>query len=541
MKKFIYFITTLLLIAPSLWAGEGKITPRAANELYLHENYTEALEYYKYLVKADEKNIQYHLRLGVCYLSTYINKSLAIRHFQTVIDLDALDNTVNYAIVYYLLGKAYHFDYKFDEAISAFEKFLKQENITAEDSELAKQKIQFCYNAKELIKFPIQVQFENLGKEINSEFADYYPHIPADESFIVFNSKRQENAGLLYNGSYASNVFISEVKEGKFKKARPIGGKLNTKDYNEAIIGMSANGREGIFYIDNNDDLIDLYLGEISDLSVTNIEILNPKYNSNDLEIAASVSADGETLYIASKRKGGYGGSDIYRARKLPNGHWGELENLGPEINTPYDDVFPNISPDEKTLYFSSEGHTSMGGLDIFKAEWDEKERKWTSIKNLGSPVNTPEDDMNFRISSTGKYGYISAFRPGGYGDLDIYRVNFEDIDHRYSVLAGKIYAVNTNQIFEDVEVTVMSSKGEFYGSYIPNRNSGRYVIIVPPGSYLISLQAEGYEDVSFDVEILDKSDYRTFISQDLVLKPKDILNKLSPIENKLEQSLIDN
>lgn len=295
----------------NLYAGEGKITPRKANELYLQDNFDEALEYYKYLVKADENNIVYNLRLGVCYLNTYINKSLAIPYFKTVIDLDALDQHVNYAIAYYLLGKAYHYDNQFDLAIETLEIFLKQENITEEDAEWARQKIQFCYNAKELIKYPVDVTFENLGKEINSPYADYYPHVPADESFLIFNSKRDEFADKLYNGSFASNVYISEVSQGNFKKARLIGGKINTKYYNEAIIGMSANGHDGIFYIDNEDDLIDLYLGEIRDKEVMNIENLNPKYNSNDLEIAASITADGNTMYIASKRKGGFGGSDI--------------------------------------------------------------------------------------------------------------------------------------------------------------------------------------------------------------------------------------
>jgi tetratricopeptide (TPR) repeat protein len=542
LKKVLSFLLFLFVLPAFLIAGEGKITPRKANELYQQQNYSEALEYYKYLIKADEKNIQYNMRIGVCYLNTYINKSLAIPYLKTVIDLDALDQNVNYAIAYYLLGKAYHYNQQFDEAIKTLEKFLEQENITAEDAEFAKQKIQFCFNAKELVKYPVEVEFQNLGKEINSEYADYYPHVPADESFLIFNSKRDNYADKLYNGSYASNVYVSEVKDGKYKNAKLIGGKINTKYYNEAIIGMSANGRDGIFYIDNEDDLIDLYLGEIKDMSVLNVEILNPKYNSNDLEIAASVSADGQTLYIASKRKGGYGGSDIYRAQKLPTGHWGELENLGPEINTPYDDVFPNISPDEKTLYFSSEGHTSMGGLDIFKAEWDSKQRKWTAIKNIGYPINTPEDNMNFRVSTTGKYGYISAFRPGGYGDLDIYRVDFNEIDPRYTVIAGKIYAVNTNQIFEDVEINVHSNDDDsFFGTYLPNNVSGRYVIILPPGNYTLSLQAEGYQEVSEDFEILDKSDYRTFISQDLVLKPKDILDRLAPMEEDNASLILDN
>ena len=402
-------------------------------------------------------------------------------------------------------------------------------------------KIQFCFNAKELVKFPVVVTFENLGKDINSKYAEYYPYVPADESFLIYNTKRSEGSEKMTDGSYASNVYISQVESGHFGKAKPIGGGLNTKAYNEAIIGMSANGGNGVFYIEDEDDLIDLYSAKINEGSVSNIQSLNSRYNTNDLEIAASVSSDGQTLYIASKRKGGYGGSDIYMAKKLPTGAWGELMNLGPEINTAYDDVFPNISPDEKTLYFSSEGHTSMGGLDIFRAEWDDAGNRWTSIKNIGYPINTAGDDMNFRISETGKFGYISTFRQGGYGNLDIYRVNFNEVEPRYTVIAGKLYAVNTNQIFRDVQIEVSSDDASFYGTYNLNPTSGRYVIILPPGKYTVSVAADGYEEVSEDVEILDKSYYKTFIAQDLVLKPKDLLNKLPVMKDNAEAPLLDN
>ena len=541
LNRAILLVALMCLIQVNSFAGEGKITPRKANELYQRENYNEALEYYKYLVKADETNIEYNLRLGVCYLKTTIDKGLAIPYFKRVVDLDALDGNVNYSIAFYLLGKAYHYDEQFDLAITTFEKFLDQENITEEDVEFAKQKIQFCYNANELLKFPVNVEFKNLGENINSEYEDYYPHIPSDESFIVFNSKRKDFAERMYDGSYTSNVYIADVENGEFKKARLLGGKLNTKYYNEAIIGMSANGKNGIFYIDNEDDLIDLFSGDIKNHKVENIEVLNSQYNSNDLEIAASISSDGNTLYIASKRYGGFGGSDIYRAKLLPTGEWGKLMNLGPEINTPYDDVFPNISPDEKTLYFSSEGHTSMGDLDIFRAEWDEKENKWTSIKNIGYPINTPMDDMNFRVSSSGKYGYISTLKPGGFGSLDVYRVTFNDIDPDFTVLAGKIYTVNTNQILKGVNIEVISNTDEFYGSYVPNTITGRYVIILAPGSYTVTVTADGYKDVIRDVNILDKSDFKTFIEQDLILKPENILDEALPMEQGEAESLIIN
>ncbi|MEQ8521911.1 MAG: hypothetical protein RIC15_07120, partial [Vicingaceae bacterium] len=443
----------LFLAGSQSFAGDGKISARKANDYFQKYNFLDALPQYKYLVKSDENNIVYNFRLGVCYLNTNINKSLAIPYLKTVIDLDALDGKTDYAIAYYLLGRSYHYNNQFDLAISAFKKFLMQEGINDEDRAFAEQKIQFCFNAQELVKFPIDVTFENLGKQINSEYPDYYPFIPADESFLVFNSKRPDYSRKMEDGSYASNVYYGEVKNGSFKKAKLLDGNVNTKFYNEAVIGMSSNGRDILFYIENEDDLIDLFQAKLKDKKVLNLESLDPEMASTGLEIAASINTSGNVMYLSSTRKGGFGGADIYVSRKLPNGHWGKLENLGPDVNTPYDEVFPSISPDEKELYFSSEGHTSMGGLDIFKAKWSKRENKWVSIKNLGYPINTAEDNMNFRVSSSGKYGYISASRPGGYGDLDIYRVNFNTVEPRYTVITGRIYAIFSRTGYPEIHI----------------------------------------------------------------------------------------
>ena len=536
----LFFFTSVCF--GDLKADDGKINARKANEFYQNANFLEALNQYKYLVKADEKNIEYNFRLGVCYLNTNVNKPAAIPYLKTVIDIDALDQKTDFVIAHYLLGKAYHYNNQFEESIESLKAFLAYEGITEEDKLFAEQKIQFCYNAMELVKFPVDVSFENLGKEINSKYPDYYPFVPANESFILFNSKRDNYSSKIEDGSFSSNVFFSEVKNGSFKKAKLLSGKVNTKYYNEAVIGLSANGQDALFFIDNEDDRYDLFQAKLEGSDAKNLESLDPEMHSMDLEIAASINTTGTVLYIASNRAGGFGGSDIYISRKLPTGHWGKMMNLGPEINTAYDEVFPSISPDEKDLYFSSEGHTSMGGLDIFRAKWDKKNQKWTSIKNIGYPINTSEDNMNFRASNTGKHGYISAARPGGYGDLDIYRVNFNDVEPRYTVITGKLYAVNTNQLIDDVfiEVTVQGSgelfdqeEEELYGQYLPNSISGKYIVILPPGQYNMNIMVDGFKEVTEEVIINDKSDYKTYIEQDLVLKPEKLLDKLPPIQDE--------
>ena len=246
-------------------------------------------------------------------------------------------------------------------------------------------------------------------------------------------------------------------------------------------------------------------------------------------EIAACISTDGSILYFASNREGGKGGTDLYMSRKLPDGKWAPAQNMGADINTPYDEDFPNVSADGKVMYFSSNGHTTMGGYDIFKAEYSPETKQFTNPRNVGFPLNTPEDNYNFRISSNGRFGYISALREGGSGDLDIYRVTLNEVEPQYSAIHGDISSADSTQKlnFTDVFITVTDSKSqEVVGTYVPNSNSGRYVMALAPGTYEVNLEANGFQTISEKITVLDKSSFKFEISKDIQLKPEGFQNK---------------
>jgi hypothetical protein len=222
---------------------------------------------------------------------------------------------------------------------------------------------------------------------------------------------------------------------------------------------------------------------------------------------------EGKLIYFASNRKGGFGGTDIYSCQKLPNGKWSEAKNLGPKINTLLDEDFPNLSPDASTLYFSSKGHSSMGGYDIFKATLNESSTAFTDVKNIGYPVNTSYDDLNFRISKSGRYGYVSSLRGGGNGDYDIYRVSFNDVEMDHTVLIGDLVAKDTlNKIeFRDTFISVNNTiTNEIVGNYLPNPSNGRFIIILPPGKYTVLVESPGFKDNKYPLEILDKVSYQS-------------------------------
>lgn len=493
---------------------------KSAEEKMKWGNYEGAIDDLLPLLEKDPKNVRYNYNMGVCYLNSNINKAKAIPYLEIANRSESTDpNTL------FLLGRAYHLNYRFDDALKAYIKFEEIKKGKGENLKEVDRQIQDCINAKEIMKFPLNVTFENLGRNINSPFADYYPFIPKDESFVMFNSKRSGSGDeMRIDGSYPPTVYVSKVQNGQYTKAQVVGPPITEGEGNEEVIGLSANGDKMLlYYFKNNTG--EIYISTTNANKVFQKAIpLGDNVNSKGHEIAASITSDGNTIYFASDRPGGQGGIDIYASRILPNGTWGPAENLGAEINTKEDEDFPNISSDGKVLYFSSKGHTSMGGYDIFKAEWDEKSNKWTSVKNIGYPINTPEDNTNLRMSENGRYGYIAALREGGVGDLDIYRVVFADVDPEYSVIKGAIdtYDPKKKVKYADVFITVTDTKTqEIYGNYLPNAQSGRYVIILPPGVYKMELEANGFEPITETITILGKSSFETEIDKDIKLRPK--------------------
>jgi len=204
-------------------------------------------------------------------------------------------------------------------------------------------------------------------------------------------------------------------------------------------------------------------------------------------------------LYFASNVKGGLGGMDIYVSRILPDGTWGEAMNLGDEINTQYDEEFPTISQDGNTLHFSSTGHTSMGGYDLFVSRRDADTHAWSSPSNLGYPLNDAGDNMHISFSATwdmdsekerNKFAYISAYRKGGFGDLDLYRVTYGAVEERLTAVRGEIrekvlidYSVRKTFYYYSKEDRKMKVPEELHPWYDKSwTEESKKEIIVKPG-----------------------------------------------------------
>ncbi|MCB0403060.1 MAG: carboxypeptidase regulatory-like domain-containing protein, partial [Flavobacteriales bacterium] len=238
-------------------------------------------------------------------------------------------------------------------------------------------------------------------------------------------------------------------------------------------------------------------------------------------ESAATISADGNTLFFASRRDGGLGGKDLYMTRKLPNGEWALPQNLGETINTPYDEDFPNLFYDGTTLYFSSKGHNSIGGYDYFKSNWDPENNTWSKPENLGYPLNTPLDNICISFTEDQIHAYVSTWRPDSKGFQDIYKVTFNEIDNRQTVIKSKILKEGSTEPITDAFVSVIDNRTQDeVGNYTPNPNNGGFVIILKPGSYNILVDAPGFAPKSEDIVIKGKSDFEPFMTKEFIVTP---------------------
>lgn len=482
-----------------------------AEEHFKHNNFTDALSIYEKLIEKDPKNPEYPFKAGFCVLHVNSDKTKAIKFLETAVERKSDPDAV------YYLAKAYHLNLKFDLALATMKKY-KTEGIGTKQSEVGRE-IETIENAIKLSKSPIDISFENVGDMINTEYPDYYPFVTPNESKIYFTSRRKGVVGGTreFDGYYSSDVFYSTVENGEFIKAKGAGMMINSV-YDEQAVGLSYNGELLFVYVDLIKEFGDIYTSAIVKDKPRKIEKMGEHINSKGFESAATISADGNTLFFASKRDEGLGGKDIYMTRISPTGEWAEPQNLGPNINTPFDEDFPNLFYDGSTLYFSSKGHNSMGGYDYFKSEWNQETNEWSKAENIGYPLNTPEDNICISFTEDKRHAYVSAYKKDSKGDLDIYKVSFNEIDARQTVIKSKIIAQGSTEAIIDAFVVVTNNRTQEEFNYTPNSKNGSFVITLIPGSYTVMIDAPGFAPKTETLIVKGKSDFEDIISKEFTV-----------------------
>lgn len=467
--------------------------------------------------------------------------------------------------ILYELATAYHQDMNWDEAISHYQdykKFLKEgghKHVNMHEKDVNRELryidlcIKQCETGKVLTHDTIPVKYLNLGGAINSEYPDYTPVINHDENLLIFASKRPGSTGSKINTSAAfdfDDVYFSVRNENGWGMAQKLYGSVN-KSGHEAPVWVSGNGTRLLVYIPGKgkyDRQGNIYESDFVDGAWTKaapLKMVNSKYR----ETHASISNDGKTIYFTTNNPkwAKHGGLDIVKTTyNEATGKWSEPVDVGGNVNTEWDEESPFIKPDNKTFYFSSQGHTSIGGFDFFKAEIDEK-GNIGHVENLGFPLNTAFDDVFIYFSDDGKRAYFNSDREGGLGSNDIYEVfilNEIKLPFQLTLLDAV-----TKQPINNADVKIHKLEEKIYLD-VENKKNGTYTSDVKlKKTFEVTVSSDKYKTqiFTFTTSNIDlNSNFDTVVIRKTLLMEEDkepiafkgvIYDKISgkPIEGLLE------
>lgn len=384
--------------------------------------YAQALDYYLQANNFNHNNAWLNLKIGICYVKSFY-KNLSLPFLQNAF---VLDSTISNALFLYL-GEAYHYNSSFDKAL----KYYKQYRATLapqelqEESEWIDKRIKECESGKILTENPNVSTITNLSDKVNSMWDDYCTVVNGDETVLAFTSRRKNTTGGKINSwdlmYYEDIYFTYKSKTGAWGFPENPGKPLNGAT-NDATVDISPDGN--IITIYKNQGGQDVICESQKTDNIWSKPIkLSKQINSKRFhQPSATYSKDRKTIYFVSDKKGGFGGSDIYISHLNDDGSWSEAKNIGNVVNTPYGEDAPCLF-DDSTLYFSSRGHNSIGGFDIFVAKI-RPNGEWTAPVNLGLPLNSAGDDMYLILAQSGD-GYFSSDRQNGFGGMDIYHAKF--------------------------------------------------------------------------------------------------------------------
>ena len=492
--SLLFFILTLSLakgqintelkteLQKTLSEPEKKLLDIADNH-YKKQEYISALFIYDSLYKAqpiENMYLTYLLGTCQCYDSYYFAKAeenikAAISIKNKLFDYD------------FYLGKSYANNDKYLDAITQFDLYLKNP-LPDTLSNIVKWQIQVCRNALQQQTKSALATITNIGPPINTAASEYSPLLPGNENFMIFaycgpkskGGKQKFPGKADEKGIYFEDVYISQKKDSAGWTAPQALEALNTIG-NDAPIFLSPDGQK--LYLFRNVALGngDIFVSYLKGTEWSSAEKLKG-INSNFWEGSICFSPDEKYAYFSSERPGGLGGRDLWFAQQLPDGSYGSVKNLGATINTSLDEDAPFITADGKTLFFSSTGHNSSGGYDIYRC--DLKNGKWNTPYNIGKPVNTNQDDKYYWVSADGQRAYYSSERKGGLGLQDIYLVEPGMFGKPSSLimLSGIVY-VDDKPVDAEIKIRAKNGRKDFSGNFTSNSISGEYLLNIPSGN----------------------------------------------------------
>jgi len=499
-KKTIYLLLYSFFAVGSLLA-QGNKSLADAERYYSVKSYDAALPKFLEAIQAGVKDAMVYYKTGVCYQkSPEVSEQIkAIPYYEY-----ALSNAQGLPTsLYYDLGSIYLKDENIQKAMDNFTKFKEVSNKADKKAmTMADEAIQTCNNATALMSVPRNFKVNYFNSFVNTKYTEYNPVVSADESVMAYTALRPNTGKTRTGDKFIEEIYITYNNSGTWSEPKvvPI-----AHEYNVGTAGVSPDGQKMLIFMGGATDPGSLFQITKTGDSWGRPSLVTPNLNTPKfLESTASITPDGKTIYFASDRTGGHGGLDIYKTTQQANGTWSNPVNLGPEVNTKANEDAPFIHPNQKTLFFTSDGHNSMGGRDIFMTQL--VGAKWTSPENMGYPVNTTANDNYFTLIADGTRAYFSSDRKGGQGGQDIYFLDMpsESANIPLTMIKGKILNAETGKPMPTKIYLIdneTDKKLDFV--YSPDPVTGNYLVILPPAkNYDMVIESEGFLPYTLNINI---------------------------------------
>ncbi|WP_342648334.1 OmpA family protein [Mucilaginibacter sp. CSA2-8R] len=464
------------------------------------QDYAGAIQNLESALTTDGQFLEAHLQLGDL-LKQQLQYKAAAEHYQRVLNINPEFNRA----VYLKLAESEINLSQYQQAQLHLEKYITYPTISPESRFYARKLIDDCTFSIAALEHPVPFKPVNLGAEINSAYDEYLPVSTADESTLIFTRKIGNN----------EDFYRSTKQDGKWLNAIYLSKLINTAEYNEGAQSISQDGKYLFFTGCNRPDGLgrcDIYVTQRKGADWSKPYNLNTPVNSPGWESQPSISADGRTLYFVSNRKGGYGGYDIWKCKVTDKG-WSQPENLGPNVNTPYDEQSPYIHPDDSTLYFCSNGWPGLGNKDLFVSRLD-KSGKWQKPDNMGYPINSNGDENGLSISASGKYAFFASNTLSGFGGFDIYSFELPEKarPHLVTYVKGTVTDATTKQPIEAaVEIVDLVTNTPIYQNYSSATQGDFLATLVTGKNYGLTVTKNGYLFSSENFSLTGKNATRLF------------------------------
>lgn len=477
--------------------------------------YDEAITQLQKAISIDNKFIEAHYQLADLYRLLRKHKEAA-EQYLSVVKL----NPDFSSSAYIKLGDEEISNARYNDAQQHLEKYLTFPNLTSQNIYHAQKLITDCKFSIQALLHPVPFKPVNMGPNINTADDEYLPVATADESTLIFTRKINNN----------EDFYKSSKVNGKWQKATYLSDQINTPQYNEGAQSISQDGKYLFFTGCNRPDGLgrcDIYISQKKGDDWSKPFDLSPPINTPGWESQPSISADGRTLYFVSNRKGGYGGYDIWKSTLTANG-WGEPENLGPNINTPYDEQSPFIHPDDSTLYFSSNGWPGLGGKDLFVSRLG-KDGKWKKPENLGYPINSSGDENGLSVTANGSSAFFSSNNLNGYGGYDIYTFELPRSmrPHLVTYVKGKVSDIKTKVPLEAaVEIIDLQKNIPVYQDYSDAVRGDFLATLTSGKNYGLNISKSGYLFYSENFSLVGHETKNPF-NITVFLQPIEVGNKV--------------